>query len=301
MNNVLAIVLTYNKKDLLKENIKCLLDQEYSDLKILVVDNKSTDGTRELIEELSDDERLNYVNTGDNLGGAGGFSYGIEYAIQNFQCDYLWIMDDDTMPLKSSLSELMVASDKLHGEFGYLSSQVVYTDGSLCNMNKQIVDKSWFESSKLLESGLLQIKKASFVSMLVKRQVVLEVGLPISDFFIWYDDTEYTARIAEKFPSFLVSKSKVLHKMKTNISLDITTDTADRLDRYRLAYRNYYYIARREGFKAKIRFYVYILKTIKRIIASDDKQKFRKIKIVLGSVIKGWSFHPKIKFIEIKR
>ena len=43
MNNVLAIVLTYNKKDLLKENIKCLQHQDYSYIKILVVYNKSTD------------------------------------------------------------------------------------------------------------------------------------------------------------------------------------------------------------------------------------------------------------------
>lgn len=294
----MAVVLTYNKKKLLHENVKCLLEQNFSGFDILIVDNNSSDGTKDSLKEYLNNPRINYVNTGANLGGAGGFSYGIEYAVKQSKYDYLWVMDDDTMPQKSSLEELNNAAQLLDNDFGYLCSQVLFTDGSLCNMNKQIVDKDWFRWSTYLDNGLLKVNKASFVSVFINAKAILDVGLPISEFFIWYDDTEYTARISKKYPSFLVSNSKVVHKMKSNMSLDITNDTPERMNRYKLAYRNYYYIARREGLKAKVRYYLYILRTIKNIFKSQDKRKLRKTGVVIKSVIDGWFFRPKIKFVE---
>lgn len=73
MNSVAAIVVTYNRKILLRENLQALCKQSYEKLDILIIDNASTDGTYEYIKDLLNDARILYFNTGANLGGAGGF------------------------------------------------------------------------------------------------------------------------------------------------------------------------------------------------------------------------------------
>ena len=73
MSKIIALVVTYNRKALLKENIEALLAQDYSNFDILIVDNASTDGTKEFMEKYKENKRIKYENTGANLGGAGGF------------------------------------------------------------------------------------------------------------------------------------------------------------------------------------------------------------------------------------
>ena len=75
MKKVAAIVVTYNRKKLLLENIKALLAQTYRNLDILIIDNCSTDGTKDAIQEYIKNKSIIYVNTGSNLGGDGGFQY----------------------------------------------------------------------------------------------------------------------------------------------------------------------------------------------------------------------------------
>ena len=65
---VIAIVVTYNRKELLQECILAILNQNYSNCDILVVDNHSTDGTAELMKKKFNNPRIHYVDTGSNLG-----------------------------------------------------------------------------------------------------------------------------------------------------------------------------------------------------------------------------------------
>ena len=82
-NNVLAVVVTYNRKQLLLECIEALQKLEETKCDILIVNNASTDDTEETVKAMASDTLL-YVNTGANLGGAGGFNYGIKYAVENY-------------------------------------------------------------------------------------------------------------------------------------------------------------------------------------------------------------------------
>ena len=73
-----VLVVTYNRVNLLKENIEALLNQTRNDLDIYIVDNASSDGTAELVEKyMENNSNIFYYNTGSNLGGAGVFSYGL--------------------------------------------------------------------------------------------------------------------------------------------------------------------------------------------------------------------------------
>ena len=69
MENILAVVVTYNRINDLKLCINSLRNQTYRDFDILIVDNGSTDGTKEFVDSLEDIIVIHQ----DNLGGAGGF------------------------------------------------------------------------------------------------------------------------------------------------------------------------------------------------------------------------------------
>ena len=81
---VSAVIVTYNRKKLLYENIKMLLCQTYKIDKIYVVDNCSTDGTYEFLREqgLMKNPNFIYVKTKSNIGGAGGFYLGAKRAYE---------------------------------------------------------------------------------------------------------------------------------------------------------------------------------------------------------------------------
>ena len=128
--NIAAVVVTYNRKALLKKCIDHILKQSAGAPDILVIDNASTDGTEGFItEEYKDVPEVKYYNTGANLGGAGGFSYGINKAVC-LDYEYLWIMDDDTIPKEDALSELIKADKLLDGNYGFLSSYAKWIDGT---------------------------------------------------------------------------------------------------------------------------------------------------------------------------
>lgn len=293
MKKIATVVVTYNRKDLLLENIQSLLAQTARlEMDIIVIDNASTDGTKDSLKKHIDSENVIYLNTGENLGGAGGFQYGIKYAVEH-SYDYIWIMDDDTMPTPIALEELLKAIQRIPQDFGFLSSRVEWIDGSLCKMNAQKLNRN-----RIVEKDIIQCKEATFVSLFIPASVVREVGLPIKEFFIWGDDIEYTRRISEKKKSYYIEKSVVVHKTANNVGSNIAKDSNDRLERYRYAYRNEVYIAR-HGSKAKKGYqFCKIIYHIFRVLLCAKENRGTRIGIILKASIEGMCFDPQIEFVN---
>lgn len=246
---VAAVVVTYNRLPLLQKCIERLRAQT-APCDILVVNNASTDGTGPWLTAQEAAGVLTAHDTGENLGGADGFNKGMRWAVEAGY-DYLWVMDDDCLPEPTALEKLLDADAILGGEYGWLSSCCLWTDGSLCKMNRQKLKKSFRSDKALHQHGIVQAKQATFVSLFLRAETVRQFGLPIKEFFIWGDDIEYTRRIAVrgKRPSFVVGQSRVIHAMQDNNGSSIATDRTERIDRYRYAYRNEVYLYRREGLK----------------------------------------------------
>ena len=122
MRDVVAVIVTYNRKDLLNCCIDHVLSQEKAQCDIIVIDNASTDGTGDFIEMAYGNlSGLIYINTGANLGCTGGFQVGVREAV-NRGYSYVWMMDDDTLPESRALENLMVADRELCGDWGFLVS-----------------------------------------------------------------------------------------------------------------------------------------------------------------------------------
>lgn len=293
-NDVVAVVVTYNRKALLTQCVVHLMRQKPPVPDILIVDNASTDGTRQALAPLIGAGSIRYVNTGANLGGAGGFQYGIRLAAKAGY-KYIWIMDDDAMPMPDALEALLKAASSL-GEFGYLSGRTLWTDGTLCRMNVQRDLK--LHNIKRFDDPCIPSGAATFVSLLIPSRVVRQVGLPIGEFFLWADDLEYTRRISRQFPCYVIPESVTVHNCETNNGGNISTDTPSRIERYRYAYRNEVYVYRREGFRGVMRLILRTPLHIMRVLFRSRDKKRMRIRVILGGTLKGLSFKPSVEYLD---
>lgn len=299
MNDLAAIVVTYNRKALLRKCMESIIKQSYSHLDILIIDNASNDNTFDYISDLLDGERVFYYNTGKNIGGAGGFSFGIKQGLLR-KYRYLWLMDDDTLPCPDALQSLIHVDEVLEGNYGFLSSAVLWTDGQPCKMNIPILEKPWYGQIRLLKEGILPCKKATFVSLLVKSEVVLKIGLPIKEFFIWGDDIEYTMRISDQYPCYVAGSSQVVHAMAANHGVNIAAEEAGRIDRYKYMYRNGAFIARKGPLKEK---FIFLLKIVYHSFLAmffSKGDRLKKLGLIISCSIRGLFFNPKIEYIQMK-
>ena len=190
--NICAVIVTFNRKELLKESIEAVVNQTVKVKEIQIIDNHSTDGTISLLNNLKNKyNNLNYISLKKNIGGAGGFNIGINEAVRK-NSDYIWIMDDDTIPNKDALEKL-IHNEIWNENWSFLCSKVLWTDKSICKMNIPNYISDVYQKNNLIN----KVKTATFVSLLIKSDSVKKVGLPIKEFFIWGDDFEYTLRLSE--------------------------------------------------------------------------------------------------------
>ena len=294
MKRTAAVIVTYNRKDLLLECVSAVLAQKGGAPAVIVVDNDSGDGTGEALRPYVERGEVIYFNTGANLGGAGGFQYGIRKAVE-MGYEYLWIMDDDCIPSETALSALLSAARE-KPEFGFLSSKVLWKDGSICRMNVQ--REKLTKNVTHFGRKRIPVVMASFVSLFLRADVVREAGLPIKEFFIWTDDWEFTRRISRSRPCWLVTDSVVTHKSKANIAADISRESADRLDRFRYLYRNDVVLYRREGLRGFAYECVRLSGHCVRVLLKAKDHKLKRIGKILGGTLEGLFFRPGIEYVD---
>ncbi|WP_413628135.1 glycosyltransferase family 2 protein [Fructilactobacillus vespulae] len=297
MNNdkVATILVTFNRLELLKKSIKKLEQQTYQISKIFIINNCSTDDTAEYLNNFNNNNLFQIINLDNNIGGAGGFSYGLKESHNQGDYDFYWIMDDDTMPEPTALEELMQVDCKN----GVLASNVLWGNtNSPAIMNVPEPDRYWTTGSL---DGLNKIKSTSFVSMLVSNNALEECGLPIKEFFIWGDDVEFSRRIIRKFGGYFVPNSIVRHETKNNTTVDIIEENnPNRLGRYFYAVRNKMFMDKQDGIKSLLKNECSYFMLIFKIIFSKNEFKIEKIKNVVKGHLFGIVFNPKIRYIKNK-
>jgi len=314
-DSVCAVVVTYNRKDLLIECLEALRKQTIPVQGIYLIDNTSTDGTQELllekgyIKELPpenlkepwekeftiqnltnmEDIKLHYVRMHENTGGAGGFYEGVKGGYEKGY-DWLWLMDDDTIATKIALENLIEKIKTLDlNKIGFLSSKVLWTDKTPHIMNipsvKPLINGMPFNIYE--EKDLLLLESASFVSLLIRKEILKNIGLPIREFFIWADDVEYTLRITKNgFLGFYVKDSIVIHKTKTNYSASQVYDW-----RFYYNVRNWLWIYR---LHYKKRYLFYLLRSVLLTFLLPPRFWYINIKAIIDSFFK----EPKIEYCK---
>lgn len=288
-----AVVVTYNRLPLLRQCLAALTAQTAPGLTIFLIDNASTDGTAEAVAAMVL-PNLVYRNTGKNLGGAGGFAYGVrEAALAGY--DALWLMDDDTLPTPTALAEFLQADRDLHGRYGWLSGRALAPDGTDQPMNLQRVTP--YKDLPSFDGARIPAVMASFVSLFLRTETVRRYGLPIAEFFIWSDDWEYTRRISRAQPCYVIPASRVVHAMQNPGIVNIAADVPARWERYRYFYRNDVVLYRREG----VRGWLWLLAkdawhTV-QVLRSPQGRKAWRIGIIWKGFFAGVRFAPEIPML----
>lgn len=292
---VIAVVVTYNRYELLRECLNAISTLTTKPQMVVVVNNASTDKTFAYLSKLDTDPFYKIANLKDNIGGAGGFSYGIRLAMQE-GCDYVWLMDDDTIPQADSLTHLCncVKSDD---NIGFANSRVEWIDGTEHIMNMP----SYVHKDEPKDSKCRLIESASFVSLLVKSEAIKRLGLPYKEFFIWCDDLEYTQRIVNAdYKGVLVSDSIVLHKTKENYGPSIDTAPVASAWKFYYGQRNSMFMNRAK-YGSGILFYIKELNHLRLAFHNIGKRKATEQAIFKKNVLKGFfdglKFRPHIEYI----
>lgn len=240
MSRIAAVIVTYNRAAKLQKVLDAVLAQDRLLDVIVVIDNASTDETHEVLSRYQlKDSRVDVTRSPCNTGGAGGFAAGLQRAYE-LGADQSWLMDDDCYPREDALSSLTTALTELEDqpETPFVCSLVLWTDGGLCNMNNAQASWDW---PRMLSTGrqLVSVDACSFVSVLIPRWALQECGLPLTEYFIWNDDVEFTRRLSLRFGSgALVINSVVVHDLPDNAGVDYANVNEKNLWKYKYGARN---------------------------------------------------------------
>lgn len=225
-----VVVLTWNGRE---DTLACLRTLEQSTcpgLDVIVVDNGSTDGTREALAATA--YRHMYINTGENLGFAGGNNVGLEVALER-GADALLLLNNDTLVSPTAVSELvdaLFASD----DVGACSPAITYVDEP---------ERLWFAGSafdprlaragrnsryetgqRALPSMPIDIDRTVGAAMLVRREAIAEAGLMAEELFYLYEDVDWSLRIrAAGWSLQLVPTARIAHKVAASQGGDPVT------------------------------------------------------------------------------
>lgn len=218
---IVAVVVTYNRRELLEQTLAGIEAGELTPDTVIIVNNASTDATEEYLGGYRSSLATDIVHLPQNVGGAGGFTVGIDRALNRHAADLVWAMDDDTEPTENTLSEAYRAwadySPVRAERPAVVASKVVWTNGQDHPMNtmRTMFAAGPDRTARAAAVGARPIRSASFVSILMDAAAMRATDLPLADFFIWNDDFEYTTRLIHHSNGIATERSVARHHTKT--------------------------------------------------------------------------------------
>lgn len=214
-----VVIVTYNRKDKLIKALKCFDEQTLLPDYMLIVNNASTDGTRELLSDWKKKES-NYqkivINMDSNAGGSGGFHRGLEEA-SKLSADWVWVSDDDAFPEKDALQLADNYIKENNGKnISAICGAVINNDKIDLAHRKKIVKSG--SRIKFVACELSEYQKKSFrlqlfsyVGTIINVGKMKEVGTTNKEFFIWFDDSEHSLRLSKSGSIICIPEIRIHH------------------------------------------------------------------------------------------
>jgi rhamnopyranosyl-N-acetylglucosaminyl-diphospho-decaprenol beta-1,3/1,4-galactofuranosyltransferase len=191
---IIAVVVTFNRAELLPRCLEALAAQTLPLSEIIVVDNASTDATqRVLISRFGGS--VTVLRMAYNTGGAGGFHTGISRALDH-GAEWVWLMDDDGFAEPGTLARLMEKSDSLD----VMNPLVcVPDDGDQLSFELRVAGKLTRQTAAVLaaagEDNVVPNEINPFNGTLVRAEIIRKHGNIRPEMFIWGDEVEFVFRV----------------------------------------------------------------------------------------------------------
>lgn len=204
LRSVTASVLSHNPGEALVNTVNAIAGQTESPRQIVVVDNASGDGTRAYLEQ---EVRVTPLLQDENVGVGAGHRVGIERALEDPECDMVWVLEHDTTPDPDCLRELLVVYAELLGE------------GRKVGALHPRLERNDYEAARsaTMSERVVPTETLTFNGLLIDRSTFEVIGYPRADFFVGHEDFEYQDRfLAAGLEIVTVPSALAIHSNKGN-------------------------------------------------------------------------------------
>ncbi len=212
---VYGVTVNWNRADDTIECVRSLVAQRDANIRVLVVDNGSTDDSVATIRAAFPD--LELLRLENNLGFAGGYNTGIRYALAH-DADYVFIINNDACADACAVRELLhYTSD----DAPIVAPAIFYADASECiwsvggHVSPLLLEMTDDHGrNHLLPSAPVARDFVSGCALLIRRDVFERVGLFDEHFFFYYEDLDFCLRARRQgYQLLLVPQARVMHKV----------------------------------------------------------------------------------------
>lgn len=180
MPRVCAIMVTFNRLEILQRALQHILRQTVQPSLIVIVDNNSDDGTGDYLASIQNGSHIHCIRLNDNAGPAGGIATGMAYGLACQCFDYFWVLDDDTFYRPDALEDLL--KHITNSNFDMLGLQ-----GANIRFGRKV--------PLPLKDRVEPAAYAMIDGAIIKTSVVEKVGIVDDRFFMMCEDHEYSLRL----------------------------------------------------------------------------------------------------------
>lgn len=209
---VSVVIPTYNRAATLMRSIQSVTGQSYSEWELIIVDDGSTDNTRELVESAArQDARIRYIHCPENKGQAKARNTGIQEA----QGEFIAFQDSDDCWMPEKLKRQMALMEA-HPEYGLVYGQVVYDEAGVLSAPYPPMDAGEQVFESCLKRNLIGTP-----TMLVRKTVFDRIGLFDSSLPA-LEDYELALRITRSYAAgFIADPVLTAYKSADSVSRDL--------------------------------------------------------------------------------
>jgi len=221
---VTVLILSYNGKKLLDDSISSYLANDYVNFEVVVIDNGSTDGTQEYVK--SKWKNVELLRLDQNKGYSGGFNFGLDYAFNKKDADFVLITNNDVVADKKIISSLADTA-KDDEKIGFVTGKVLFFD------NPKVIQTAGKKEDKIRLNGpdiglneiddgqydyISEIPFADDIFMLVSKNLFFEVGGYDETFFLQAEQFDWQVRAKKQnFKILYTYKAFLYHKESMTI------------------------------------------------------------------------------------
>ncbi len=221
---IVVLILSYNGKHLLADSISTYLANDYSNFEVVVIDNGSTDETKEWVEK--NYPEVIVLRTEKNIGYSGGFNLGLKYAFKEKMANYVLVSNNDVKADSKVICELVKVAQN-DDKIGFVTGKVFYFDQPdiLQTVGKNEDPIAWkgghignHERDLSQYDQVMERFFADDIFTLVSKKLYDEIGGYDPTFFLQCEEYDWQARAKNAgYKIIYTPHAKIWHKESMTI------------------------------------------------------------------------------------